>query len=100
VAITCAIKLEHTGLDLEIPAYISVQDVTLRRWMNRATGRTWWAASARVLVHVSREAKLADLAPLETSTIECEFDPNTTDALAAIYNALKQVPRFAHAVDV
>lgn len=99
MAITCSIKLEHTGLDLEIPAYVSVQDVTLRRWINRATGRVWWSASARVLAHVSREAKLADLAPLETSTIECEFDPKVIDALTAIYNTLKQVPRFAHAVD-
>lgn len=99
MALACSIKLEHTGLDITIPVYISVQDVTLRRWINRATGRLWWSASARVLAHASRDAKMADLAPLETSAVECEFDPAEVDPLTAIYRTLKQVPRFASATD-
>lgn len=99
MALICSIRLDSHGLDLDLPVYLSLQDVNIRRCFLPATGRVFWHASGSIMAHASRDAKYANCLPLETERVECEFDPATTNALTALYATVKGMPRYATATD-
>lgn len=98
MAITTKITLDHTGLDIEIPAYISINHVNTVQVMEQKTGRVYWQLSANVQAFVSRDAKHGGKEPLEVSAVSGEFDP-AESPFAAAYRMVKAIPRFAGAKD-
>lgn len=99
MAISATISLDALGIETQLPAYIGLQNIMTQQLRHPESGRVFWKATASVLAYASRDAKHAGKLPIETSHIESEFDPAVTSAFDALYTALKNVPRFAGAVD-
>lgn len=98
MGIKAEVALFNTGSETPVPMYVSFQQITIIQRRVPENNSTFWTVNAQVVCFASKEAKIAGLNPLEITTVSMIHDP-AVNVFEALYNTLKQEPRFAGAID-